>query len=104
MTDKTTMFIFLGVGLFVGLSIFLFDEFQYGDSLNDIKVCKAEFLDVFGIDKIPHVSAMEDYWKINLGKNIHCEVYWNKNGKPYAISFTSGNLINQIKEMELKDE
>jgi hypothetical protein len=61
------------------------------DSQNDMAVCRKEFQAVTGI--IPDSAfANNDYWAINLGKNINCDVFWHTERGLNLVMFQSGTL------------
>lgn len=61
------------------------------DSQNDMKVCFDEFQAVTGI--IPDSAfANDNFWVLNFGKNINCDVFWYENDDFNFVPFHSGNF------------
>ena len=61
------------------------------DSFNDMAVCKNEFQAIIGI--IPDSAfANNDYWVLNFGKDINCDVFWYEGSHFNFIAFKSGAL------------
>lgn len=61
------------------------------DGQNDMKVCFDEFKAVTGITP-DSAFANDDYFFLNLGKDISCDVFWYEGSRFYFMPFPSGTL------------
>jgi hypothetical protein len=76
----------------------------FADNINDRQDCTNEFKDMIGASNAGYwqfdsAFANDDYFRINLGGNIHCMVFWRGwkgypqgNGYLALVEFTSGSL------------
>jgi hypothetical protein len=61
------------------------------DNQTDMRACFDEFKAVTGITP-DSAFANKDYWVLNFGKNISCDVFWYEGRFFYFMPFASGTL------------
>lgn len=71
------------------------------DSFNDIRVCSNEFYTVTNITLDSDSSfANDDMYRLNFGKNIHCDVFWVEDNYLTNVEFKSGTLTKEMIESQ----